>query len=75
VALVGKGFAARDAHGGEDAPSADDAGLAGRKADFFDRLQSVVVKNVAMNHANRPLRPEPGETLPSIVPEIVCLPG
>ena len=75
VALVGKGFAARDAHCGENAPAADDSGLARREADFFDRVQTVVMKNVAMNHANRPLRPEPGETLLSIVPEIVCLPG
>jgi hypothetical protein len=56
VTFVGEGFTARDAHRSEDAPAADNSRLAGREADFLDRLQTVVMENVVMDHADRPLR-------------------
>src|SRR6202011_1417488 len=49
VALVGEGFAAGDADGGEKAPAADETGLPGRKADFLDGQQGIVMEDVAMN--------------------------
>src|SRR6266567_4166597 len=49
VALVGESLAARDAQRGENAPPADETGLSGRKTDFLDGQQSVVVKNVRVN--------------------------
>ncbi len=49
VALVGEGFAARNADGGEEAPAADEAGLSGGKADLLDGQESVVMEDVAMN--------------------------
>jgi len=49
VAFVGEGFAAGDANRGEEAPAADEAGLSGRKADFLDGQESVVMENVEMN--------------------------
>ena len=36
VALIGEGFAAGDADGGEQTPAADEAGLSGGEADFLD---------------------------------------
>ena len=42
--------AARDAQGSEDDPAADEAGLAGRKADFLDGQQTLIVKNIGVNH-------------------------
>ena len=69
VTFVGEGFTARDAHCGEDSPAADDSRLARREADFFDRLQTVVMENVVMDHADRPLRSGLDETYASIVPE------
>jgi hypothetical protein len=49
VALVGEGFAARDADGGEEAPAANESGLSGGQADFLDGQQGIVVEDVAMN--------------------------
>ena len=51
VALVGEGFATGDAQGGEDAPAASEAGLAGRETNLFDRQQTLIVEDVAVNHA------------------------
>ena len=51
VAFVGEGFAAGDAHGGENAPSANEAGLTGRKADFLDGEQALVVEDERVNHS------------------------
>ena len=49
VSLVGEGFAAGDADGGEEAPAANEAGLSGGKADSLDGQESVVMEDVAMN--------------------------
>src|ERR1700742_5080011 len=69
VALVGKRFAARDAHRRENAPAADDSGLTRREANLVDGLQAVVVKNIAMNHCGRPWRWCRNRIYPSIVPD------
>src|SRR5467141_966612 len=55
VALVCESFTPRDAQRGEDAPAADQPGLAGRKADSPDRQQRVVMKDVRVNHSAIPL--------------------
>ena len=52
VALICKSFALHDAQRGEDAPAAQQTGLAGRQPDFFNGHDAVVVKNVAMDHAS-----------------------
>jgi len=44
VALVGESLTARDPQGGKYAPSADQPYLSGRKPDFLDRQQRVIVK-------------------------------
>jgi len=62
MALVGKGFAAGDAQGREDAPAADEARLAGREAHLVDGLQGVVMKDVRMDH-ERGLRSAPERLL------------
>src|SRR6266478_2904361 len=49
MALVSKSLAARDADRGEQAPTADQPRLPGGKANFLDRQQRVVMKNVAMD--------------------------
>ena len=49
VTLVGKRFAPRDPHCGEDAPTADQSGLAGREPHLLDGLQFVVVEDVTVN--------------------------
>ena len=54
MALVGEGFAAGDANGGEEAPAADEAGLSGGEADFLYGQKTIVVKNVVVDHARSP---------------------
>src|SRR6266436_5837081 len=49
VALVGKSLAAGDAERREDAPAADQTRLAGRKPNFLDGQQALVVKDVRVN--------------------------
>jgi hypothetical protein len=50
VALIGESLAARDAQRGEDAPAAEQTSLPGRKANFLDGQQSIVMKDVGVNH-------------------------
>src|SRR5271165_6019772 len=52
VALVGEGFAAGDAQGGEKSPAGDEAGLSGGKADLLDGEKALVVKDVAVDQAH-----------------------
>ena len=52
MALKSERFAKHDAHGGEESPTVDQAGLSGREADFFDGQQLVVMKDVAMNQVS-----------------------
>ncbi len=68
--FVGESFTARDAHRGEDSPAADDSGLARREAHFFNRLQTVVMENVAMDHANRLYALDGTRRYESIVPSL-----
>jgi len=80
VAFVGKGLAAADAESSEDAPAADEAGLAGRKADFLDGQEAFVVKDVGVNHvesfdlSTRPILAEKSARLPLRLPSrpLVC---
>jgi hypothetical protein len=51
VALVGEGFTAGDAQGGEQPKATEQASLTGRKAGLFDRKKGFIMKNIAMNHA------------------------
>src|SRR5437763_281373 len=51
VALVSERFAARDAHGGEDAPAADKPCLAGRKPHLLDGQKALVMEDVRVNHS------------------------
>src|SRR6266852_8510844 len=68
VALVGEGFALQDAHGGEETPAADQAGLSGRPANFLEWPQLFIVKDLVMNHTRT--YPVPGNFgTRSIVPE------
>ena len=51
VALIGKRFAPGDAHGGEDAPAANEPGLARREANFLGGEKALVVENKRVNHS------------------------
>jgi hypothetical protein len=50
MALICETFAAVNAQSGEQAPPVDEASLTGRQADFFDRQQTIVMKDVTMDH-------------------------
>src|SRR5262249_32705967 len=56
VTLIGKGFAAGNAHRGENTPAANEARLPGRKPNFPDGQKTLVVKNIGMNHLRPPDR-------------------
>src|SRR5882672_888736 len=50
VAFVGEGFALKNPHRGEQAPTAQQAGLARRKSYLLDLNEAVVVEHVPMDH-------------------------
>jgi hypothetical protein len=50
VAFVGKGFTLKNPHSREQAPTAQQAGLAGRETYLLDRNKAVVVEHIPMDH-------------------------
>src|SRR6267154_3532576 len=52
VAFVGEGFTLKNTHRGEQAPTAQQAGLARRKAYLLDLNETVIVEHIPMNHLN-----------------------
>src|SRR5215831_16010722 len=50
VAFERKGNTIDDAHRGKQAPTAQQAGLSGRKPDVFHGQQAVIMKNLPVNH-------------------------
>lgn len=73
MALVSKGLSSRDANRGEDAPTADEASLAGRKPNFFNGKQAFIMKDVAMNHehSSKVESSSPQDSLWAIVSEVL----
>src|ERR1700704_2814218 len=50
VAFVSEGFALKNPHRREQAPTAQQAGLARRKAHLLDLDKSVIVEHIPMDH-------------------------
>src|SRR6266576_4496644 len=50
VAFVGEGFALKNTHRAEQAPTAQQAGFARRKAYLLDLNEAVIVEHIPMDH-------------------------
>src|ERR1700747_1308013 len=50
VPLISKSLSSRNANRGENTPAAKQSGLPWRQADFINRHQPVVMKDVPVNH-------------------------